>query len=115
MMVSIISSTTHHSQHILETILPPQGDNLIRIDLSSHEFVYNWLTSSSDTPQADKIRLFAGLGDVKRFRAPPPPNVNSTEYEKFLIQVKEKGARANSTRTAWETETAYYWRESSPM
>lgn len=68
-----------------------------------------------DTPQADVIRLFGGLGDVKRFRAPPPPDVNSTGYEKFLLQVKEKGARVNSTRTPYETETALYWRESSPM
>ena len=68
-----------------------------------------------DTPQAEFIRLFGGLKDVTKYRAPPPPSVNSTEYEKFLLQVKEKGARVNSTRTPYETETAYYWRESSPM
>ncbi|KAF2683651.1 acid phosphatase/Vanadium-dependent haloperoxidase [Lentithecium fluviatile CBS 122367] len=55
-----------------------------------------------DTPQAQFIRLFGGLGDVKRFPAPPPPNATTPEYEPFLNYVKAQ-------------ETAYFWRESSPI
>lgn len=68
-----------------------------------------------DVPQAQFIRPFGGLGDIRRFRAPPPPNVNSSEYEATLIQVKEQGLRTSTVRTPYDTETAYYWRESSPM
>jgi hypothetical protein len=68
-----------------------------------------------DTPQARFIRLFGGLGDVTQFRAPPPPSVNSSEYEDFVVFVKEQGQRNSSVREPYDTETAYYWRESSPM
>lgn len=68
-----------------------------------------------DTPQAQFIRLFGGLGDVKRFRAPPPPNVTSPEYEPFIDFVKTQGARNSTVRKPYDTETAYFWRESSPM
>lgn len=68
-----------------------------------------------DTPQAQFIRLFGGLGDVKRFRAPSPPNVTSPEYEPFLNYVKAQGERNSTVRKPYDTETAYYWRESSPI
>lgn len=68
-----------------------------------------------DTPQAQFVRLFGGLGDVKRFRAPAPPNATSPEYEPFLDFVKAQGARNSTVRKPYDTETAYYWRESSPM
>jgi len=68
-----------------------------------------------DTPQARVIRLFGGVGNVKQFRAPPPPNVNSTEYEAYVVQVKTQGERNSTVRAALDTETAYFWRESSPM
>jgi hypothetical protein len=68
-----------------------------------------------DTPQARYIRLFGGLGDVTRFRAPPPPSINSSGYEDFLLYVKQQGARNSTVRRSYDTETAYFWRESSPM
>ncbi|KAK7182477.1 hypothetical protein DPSP01_010633 [Paraphaeosphaeria sporulosa] len=68
-----------------------------------------------DTPQAQFIRLFGGLGDVKRFRAPAPPNATSPEYEPFIDFVKAQGARNSSVRKPYDTETAYFWRESSPI
>jgi hypothetical protein len=68
-----------------------------------------------DTPQARYLRLFGGLGDVTRFRAPPPPSVNSSGYEDFLLYVKEQGARNSTFRRSYDTESAYFWRESSPM
>ncbi|CAI6336703.1 unnamed protein product [Periconia digitata] len=68
-----------------------------------------------DTPQAQFLRLFGGLGDVTRFRAPPPPNATSPEYEPYLDYVKAQGARNSTVRTPYDTETAYFWRESSPI
>jgi hypothetical protein len=66
-----------------------------------------------DTPQAPGIKLFAGVGDVKQFKVPPPPKTNSPEYEKQVLRVKSVGERTSTTRNETETETAYYWRESS--
>jgi hypothetical protein len=68
-----------------------------------------------DTPQARYIRLFGGVGDVTRFRAPPPPKTTDREYEAFLLQVKTQGARNSTVRESYDTQTAYFWRESSPM
>ncbi|KAK0630251.1 phosphatidic acid phosphatase type 2/haloperoxidase [Bombardia bombarda] len=49
-----------------------------------------------DTPQARFIATFSGLGDITRFRASPPP-----------------GSLNSTARTAFDTQTAYFWRESS--
>jgi hypothetical protein len=68
-----------------------------------------------DTPQAQFIRLFGGLGDVTRFRAPPPPAATAPEYEEFLDFVKAQGERNSTVRKPYDTETAYFWRESSPI
>lgn len=68
-----------------------------------------------DTPQASHLRLFGGLGDVSKYRAPPPPAPGSPEFEEYLIQVFELGGVNSTKRTAHDTETAWYWRESSPM
>lgn len=68
-----------------------------------------------DTPQAQFIRLFGGLGDVKKYRAPAPPNVTTPAYEPFLEQVRTQGARNSTVRKPYDTETAYFWRESSPI
>ncbi|KAH6853995.1 phosphatidic acid phosphatase type 2/haloperoxidase [Chaetomium sp. MPI-CAGE-AT-0009] len=66
-----------------------------------------------DTPQAQFVRPFAALGDITRFRPPPPPPTNSTEYEEELLYVKEQGALNSSVRSDYDTDTAYFWRESS--
>jgi hypothetical protein len=50
-----------------------------------------------------------GITGPQRFRAPPPPDINSDAYVKAYNEVKEKGALENSTRTPWETETANFW------
>ncbi|KAK4613799.1 hypothetical protein CLAFUW4_09638 [Fulvia fulva] len=71
--------------------------------------------TAPDTPQARYLRTFGGLGDVTRFRAPAPPAVNSSGYEEILNYVKAKGEQNSTARTALETETAYFWRESSPI
>ena len=68
-----------------------------------------------DTPQAQTIRPFGGIGDIRQWRAPPPPSATGPDYEKYVLEVKTLGARNGSTRTQYQTETAYYWRESSPI
>ncbi|KAF2031715.1 hypothetical protein EK21DRAFT_99455 [Setomelanomma holmii] len=67
-----------------------------------------------DTPQARYLHTFGGIGDGTRFRVPPPPSVNSSTYESFLDCVKAQGERNSTVRTAYNIETAYFWRESSP-
>jgi hypothetical protein len=44
-----------------------------------------------------------------RFRAPPPPEVTSGVYTADYNEVKAKGALTNSTRTAEQTDIAYFW------
>lgn len=71
--------------------------------------------TAPDTPQARYLRTFGGIGDITRFRAPAPPAVNSSGYEALLTYVKTHGEQNSSIRTFHETETAYFWRESSPI
>nr|OQO20366.1 hypothetical protein B0A51_12543 [Rachicladosporium sp. CCFEE 5018] len=68
-----------------------------------------------DTPQAQYLRLFGGLGNVKRYRAPPPPAPSSPEFEGYLNQVYQQGRNDSSYRTVYDTDTAWYWTESSPI
>lgn len=68
-----------------------------------------------DTPQAQDLRLFGGLTDVTKYRAPPPPAPNSPEFEEALIQVYKQGGNNSANRTEYDTETAWFWLESSPM
>lgn len=71
--------------------------------------------SAPDTPQARYLRTFGGLGDVTRFRAPAPPAIDSPEYEHILNFVKEQGERNSTARSTYNNETAFFWRESSPI
>jgi len=69
--------------------------------------------SFPDTPQAQFVRPFGGLVNLTRFRAPPPPKITDKEYETHVKYVKEQGAQNSTARTAFDTDTAYFWRESS--
>jgi hypothetical protein len=44
-----------------------------------------------------------------RFRAPPPPALTSARYKRDYNEVKAKGALTGSTRTARETDIAWFW------
>lgn len=66
-----------------------------------------------DTPQAVYVRPFGGVGDISEFRAPPPPDVSDEEYEQWVVEVKEDGSLNSTTRSDYDTDTAYIWRESS--
>ena len=67
-----------------------------------------------DTPQAQFVRLFASVGDVTQFSLPPPPDPTKAGYQDYLLYVKEQGQANSSVRTPYDTDTAYFWRESSP-
>jgi hypothetical protein len=42
-----------------------------------------------DTPQFRYVTLFAGLGNATQFTVPPPPNVNESDYQTYVLYVKE--------------------------
>ena len=67
-----------------------------------------------DTPQARYVRLWANLGDVTQYQAAPPPSVYGPDYEAALLRVKTQGEQNSTVRTPYDTDTAYFWRESSP-
>ncbi|SPO03592.1 uncharacterized protein DNG_06275 [Cephalotrichum gorgonifer] len=66
-----------------------------------------------DTPQAVYVRPFGGIKDISKFRAPPPPDAAGEDYEKWVVEVKEDGSLNSTTRSEYDTDTAYFWRESS--
>jgi len=66
-----------------------------------------------DNPNARFIRPFAGLGNITRFRSPPPPKVTEKEYETAVVYIKAQGAQNSTVRTTYDTDSAYFWRESS--
>lgn len=66
-----------------------------------------------DNPQARFIRPFAGLANLTKFRSPPPPPISSKEYEEAALYVKAQGSLNSTVRSAYDTDTAYFWRESS--
>jgi hypothetical protein len=68
-----------------------------------------------DTPQARYLRPFGGLYNITKFRAPPPPLLNSSAYEGFLNYTKAQGEKNSTVRTPYDTETAFFWRETSTI
>ncbi|OCK73261.1 acid phosphatase/Vanadium-dependent haloperoxidase [Lepidopterella palustris CBS 459.81] len=66
-----------------------------------------------DTPQARFVRLFAAVGDVNQFIVADPPEILDPKYEDQLNIVKAQGERNSTVRTKFNTDTAYFWRESS--
>ncbi|KAL1843834.1 hypothetical protein VTJ49DRAFT_7185 [Mycothermus thermophilus] len=66
-----------------------------------------------DTPQARFVTPFGGVGDISRFRGPPPPKTNSKEYEEEVLFLKEYGSLNSTSRSQYDTDTAYFWLESS--
>lgn len=56
-----------------------------------------------------------GLKAPDQFRVQPMPGLTSDAYTQHYNEVKLKGAKANSTRTAEETAIAKYWYEFSEV
>ncbi|KAK0392291.1 hypothetical protein NLU13_1787 [Sarocladium strictum] len=66
-----------------------------------------------DQPNAQFLRPFGGLKNIARFRSPAPPKATGKGYEKWVLEVKNIGSLNSTTRTADQTEIAYFWQESS--
>lgn len=49
------------------------------------------------------------LRSATQFRLPGPDPITSTQYARDFAEVKAKGVKEGSTRTAAETETALFW------
>jgi hypothetical protein len=49
------------------------------------------------------------LPDPSAYLPPPPPALNTPEYAAALNQVESLGALQSTTRTADQTQTAYFW------
>jgi hypothetical protein len=56
-----------------------------------------------------------GLNSPSQFRVGPMPGLSSKEYAEAFNEVKKKGAKENSTRTAEETFIAKFWYEFSEI
>jgi hypothetical protein len=68
-----------------------------------------------DTPQARYVRLWANVGDVTQFQVAPPPSVYDSGYEASLLYARAQGEQNSTVRTPYDTDTAYFWRESAPV
>jgi hypothetical protein len=64
--------------------------------------------SPMHAPFMGSFHPFALTGPA-RYRAPPPPELDSAKYAAHYKEVKEKGALTGSTRTAEQTDIAYFW------
>jgi hypothetical protein len=63
---------------------------------------------SGVTPQMAHTKPFV-LISPDQFRAPPPPPVGSKEYAEELTLISKIGARDNSGRTDYQTESVPFW------
>jgi hypothetical protein len=55
------------------------------------------------------------LRSPTQFRLPGPDSIKSKAYARDFAEVKSKGAKEGSTRTAAETETALFWNANSVL
>lgn len=80
-------------------------------------------TPPFDGPPFNGYYALAGWKDVKpfaitsgsQFRPVPPPAVTSDEYTTNFNDVKALGATVGSTRTADQTDIAFFWTDNSPL
>jgi len=55
------------------------------------------------------------LTSPTRFRAPPPPALNSDRYTRDYNEVRELGSLVSAKRTAEQTDLAYFYVETAPV
>jgi hypothetical protein len=55
------------------------------------------------------------LKDASQYRADPPYELTSKKYAADVNEVQSLGVKTGSTRTAEQTQIAYFWVESSPL
>lgn len=63
-------------------------------------------------PHWGQVKPFV-LDDVSKFRAPPPPALDSEAYAKDVNEVKEVGGKTSTKRTAEQTLIAKFWADFS--
>lgn len=63
-------------------------------------------------PHWAKVKPFV-VDDVSKFRAPPPPALDSPRYAEEVNEVKEIGGKESKTRTAEQTMIAKFWADFS--
>lgn len=63
-------------------------------------------------PHWGNVKPFV-LDDVTKFRAPPPPALNTEAYAKDVNEVKEIGGKTSTTRTPEQTLIAKFWADFS--
>lgn len=63
-------------------------------------------------PHWGKVKPYM-VGDVARFRAPPPPALNSPEYAEEVNLLKDLGGKISTKRTAEQTLIAKFWADFS--
>src|SRR5205085_9969797 len=61
-------------------------------------------------PQWPQVTPFAMTGGAQ-FRPPPPPALGSAEYAAAFNEVKSLGRVDSTTRTADQTQIAFFWRD----
>ena len=49
-----------------------------------------------------------------QFLPPPPPALSSARYAHDLNEVETLGSATSTVRTAWQTETAVFWKSDTP-
>jgi hypothetical protein len=105
------------SQLIINSVNPPNGIN--PGEYRSTVTAINWVPTETLFP----FRVLPNWGTVMKpwvietnhqFRPSGPYAVNSTEYTNDFNEIKTKGARIGSTRTAQEDEIGQFWSENRP-
>jgi PAP2 superfamily len=66
------------------------------------------------TPWVASVRPFTMKSDWQ-FRADPPPDLSSEHWARDYNEVKAVGALQSATRTAEQTDIAYFWADSGPV
>jgi hypothetical protein len=64
-------------------------------------------------PEWGAVTPFA-IPDAAQFQPPPPPPLNSPAYTAAFNEVKSLGALNSTTRTPFQTQTAYFWAYDAP-
>jgi hypothetical protein len=66
------------------------------------------------TPWVATVEPFTLHGD-SQFRLGPPPELTSQQWAEDYNETKSKGSLTSTTRTAAETDMAYFWADSGPV
>jgi hypothetical protein len=66
------------------------------------------------TPWVASVKPFTMMSD-SQFRIGPPPDLTSDKWADDYNEVKSVGALQSTTRTAEQTDMAYFWADSGPI